>query len=547
MNTEIIAFFSAAGIFRKKSPENQRKAFDAESEAFAAEFDRDLTDSDWQMLCEYQAEKQEAKRKRESEKLARDAAKAAKLEALPVAGGNDSATDHISAYPAGKYILTCAQNNTLVDDIFWTSLLEYANRHNAQILVAKVLYNKKAFRQPGVDESDEYWFDEKVKPYLVEGHLNLNGSHFIADANVIPTSKWPTSGFDGVTPSGINAIIPATKIELRVGAALKGANTKVIMSTGTVTKRNYILRKTGAIAAFGHSVGALFIDTENNVFRHLERMENVNGFYDIDGFYSPSGFEFAKPGNVAALQLGDIHAEKTEDKNLDSALELISYLQPTNIVLHDVLDFSSRNHHNVKDCTFIHKQTVAGNTVKNDLTMLARVLDDIADAANGSALHIVESNHDLAIMTWLKNTDFKDDPLNACVYLDCMLALYNHVENGAKSYFNMLAYAYANIGDGAYADCIRFHETDESLVIAGVEMGNHGHNGANGARGNPKGFANLGVPMNTGHTHSPSIYGPCYTAGVTASLEMGYNVGASSWAIAHVVTYENGQRQILFA
>ena len=84
-------------------------------------------------------------------------------------------------------------------------------------------------------------------------------------------------------------------------------------------------------------------------------------------------------------------------------------------------------------------------------------------------------------------------------------------------------------------------------MIAGVQMGSHGHNGANGSKGSPKQFSALGVPINTGHTHSPSIYGSCYTAGVRASLDMGYNVGASSWAVADTITYANGQRQILFA
>lgn len=545
MNTEIIAFFSAAGIFRKRTVEKQREAFDAESEAFKAEFSRDLNDDDWQMLIAYQADKAEAKRKREAEKLARDAAKAAKLAAMPIAGGDASPHSHISIYPRGRYILTCAQNNTLVDDTFWQSLLVYAEKHNAKILVAKVLYNKKAFRQPGIEEAEEYWFDDKVKPYLVEGQIDLAGSHFIADANVIPTAKWPTSGFDGITPSGVNAFIPATKIELRVSAALKGAETKVISSTGACTMRNYIMRKTGAIAAFGHNIGALFVDTENNVFRHLEQMQGAAGFYDTDGFYSPSGFSPLSAGNVAALQLGDIHAEKMEAENLSRAQELILALEPANLVLHDVLDFSSRNHHNIKDCVFVYSQTMAGNTVEGDLIKLANVLDSLASCTIGQ-VHIVESNHDLAINTWLKNADFKADPVNALVYLDCMKALYEHIGRGKSEYFNMLAYAYEYIGGGKYGHLIQFHETDESLIIAGTENGNHGHNGANGARGNPKGFANLGVPINTGHTHSPSIYGPCYTAGVTASLYMGYNVGASSWAVAHIVTYDNGQRQILF-
>lgn len=197
----------------------------------------------------------------------------------------------------------------------------------------------------------------------------------------------------------------------------------------------------------------------------------------------------------------------------------------------------------------MHVQHVKGNTVKGDLTILANVLDDICEAAkeyNGK-VDIIESNHDLAINTWLKNADFKLDPTNATVYLDCMLAIYEHNESNPGKPFNMLKYAYEKHGGGAYANAINFHETDESVIIAGVEMGNHGHNGINGSRGSPVQFRSLGIAMNTGHTHAPSIYGRVYTAGVLGSLDMGYNIGASSWAYADIVTYENGQRQIIFA
>lgn len=540
MNTEIIAFFSAAGVFRKRSPEKQREAFDLESDAFESEFNRPLSDTDWQLLLNYQRERYEAKLKRETDKIARDAAKAAKLEAMPLAAGLDSAHDHIATLEPGKYILTCAQNNTHIDKTFWASLQAYATRHDATILVAKTLYNKRAFRQPGIDEIEDYWFDKAIVPFLVEGHIDLGGMHFIANANVIPTAKWPTSGFEGITPNGINAIIPATKIELRVGAALKGASTKVIASTGAVTKRNYILRKTGAIASFSHNIGALFVDTESNTIRHLEQMPNCDFFCDLDGTYSPRGFEPSV--DIAALQLGDIHAEKMSQDNMNDIINLMEALRPSNIVLHDVLDFSSRNHHNIKDPVFIFNQTVNGHTVQSDLESVADVLTGISDYAN--TVHVVESNHDLALNTWLKNADFKTDPTNALFYLQCMTALYEHIGYHQNTNFNMLKFAYKHVG--GIATNILFHETDKSVVIAGIEMGNHGHNGANGSRGNPKGFAGLGVKMNTGHTHSPSIYGGCYTAGVSASLEMGYNVGPSSWALAHIVTYENGQRQILF-
>ncbi|WP_292436801.1 hypothetical protein, partial [Methylobacter sp.] len=391
---------------------------------------------------------------------------------------------------------------------------------------------------------------DAVKPYLVDGQIDLNGAfHFMADANVIVTAKWPTSGFDGATPAGCGVIVPASKIELRVSAALKNAPTKIVAATGAVTKRNYILRKTGALAAIRHNIGAVFVDTETRDIRHLEQMEDASGFYDLDGFYSPNGYREPLADDVAALQFGDIHAEKMETANLRNAIRLIERLEPENILFHDVLDFSSRNHHNIKDPHFIHAQFVAGNTVKRDLQKVAGVIDDFADAIRdyGSTLHVIESNHDLAINTWLKTADISHDPANALVYYRCKVALFEHVEEGEGGPFNMLKYAYEAIGNGCNGHIIDFHETDESVIIAGVEMGNHGHNGVNGSRGSPKQFAELGVKMNTGHTHSPSIYGGVYTAGVTASLNMDYNKGASSWAIAHLVTYANGQRQIIFA
>lgn len=219
---------------------------------------------------------------------------------------------------------------------------------------------------------------------------------------------------------------------------------------------------------------------------------------------------------------------------------------PANVLAHDVMDFASRNHHNVKDATFMFAQHVAGNTVAGDLEKVADLLDSIWLEMQGGNLHIIESNHDLAINTWLKNADFKDDPVNAKTYLRCMLAWYEHLGLNDGSTFNMLKFACTEIGESGYAENFDFHETDESVIIAGVEMGCHGHTGINGSRGSPAQFRTLGIPMNTGHTHTPSICGAVYTAGVSASLEMGYNTGPSSWKLAHVLTYPNGQRQIIF-
>lgn len=553
-NSAIIAFFSAEGYFRLKSPLTQSKKFDLlMSNEFLQEFgvnflqENSLEAKDiFNLISEYQAEQKSAKQ-------AKEKARIEKLKNLPISAGSNKSNEHIQYLPHGKYVLTSAQNNTDIDQSMLDSLLTFCKENGAQLLVGRLTYNKNGFAQPDINNEDGgLWYTPQIKPYLVSGHLCLGAKHhFIADANIIPTAKNPLVGFAGIVPAGENAYLPATKISLKVEAALKNAKVKILASTGTVTKRNYILRKVGATAAIEHNIGALYINTETDEIRHLEQMEGFTGFYDLQDLFLPDG-KFISENHVTAFQPGDIHAEKVEQRNITKVRELIRALKPKALLIHDLCDFSSRSHHNIKDPAFLHMQHVNKNTVKSDLKAVSNILDFLINATREYSeycdIHVIESNHDLAINTWLKNNAvLTTDPVNAVTYLTCMLALYKHQEKTGNGNFNMLKFAYKQIGRGKFADKINFHETDESVMISGVEHGNHGHNGVNGSRGSPLQFRALGVAMNTGHTHTPGITGKVYTAGVTASLEMGYNLGASSWAIAHIVTYENGQRQIIFA
>lgn len=544
---EIIAFFSAENFFRKKTEKAQKELFESLREAYEAEFCEPLTDDIYPILISYHNEQQKARKERQAKKLMQKAS-------LPVAAGCDKATDHIKHLPKGRYVLTAAQNNTHINEIFLKCILNFCGKNSAQLLIGRITYNKNGFNQPDINAEDcELWYDGKIKPFLVKGHIDLQGVHFLSDSNVIPTATYPLTGFSGATGAGEHIVIPATKISLEIAAALKNSPTKTLVSTGAITKINLIMRKAGAVAAIEHCIGATYVDTtrEIPVIRTLQLMPESDCFYDYDRVYFENGSaRKINPGEIAALQPGDIHAEKMTEDNLKSIVKLIRELYPENLILHDVIDFSTCNHHNIKDCTFNHLQIVNNQTVSGDITKTAELIDNLIEemGKKGNIL-VIESNHDLAINTWLKNSDFKIDQVNAVTYLKCMLALYEYQKrNGNSDDFNMLEFAYNAIGKGKNGlnQRLIFNRVDESCILAGVEMGCHGHTGTGGSKGTPKQFRKLGIPINTGHTHSPSIYGKVYTAGVSASLEMGYNVGASSWAIAHIVTYENGQRQILF-
>lgn len=540
------AFFKAAGVFRVRTTEKARERFDEALPDFwhDVEHNDESADDLFAALMERREQEKAAKIAADVAREERRAAKEAAEKAKPLTGGMDGSRDHIRDLPAGRYILTAAQNNTDVDPVAIAALHAFAKRHDAQLLIGRMTYNKGAFKQPDVDDTDGIYYANEVKSYLVNGTLNLGGRYyFLADANVIPTAKWPTSGFGAESPSDIGLIIPATRIEMRTVPALKGGALKIIHATGAVTKRNYILRKTGAQAATAHCIGATFVDTETGDIRALQIMENASGFYDVDGFYSADGFKPLAAGDVAAFQPGDVHAEKTSDTAIARVVKLIKRFKPENLFVHDLLDFSSRNHHNIKDPFFLHAQYIDGATVDGDLKCASDTLDILANAHKAATAHVIVSNHDQAADTWLRGNDWRFDPINAETYLVLALAKVQATKRGDVAH-NSLEYAYRNIANGKAKNVV-FHSLDESVKVAGVECGSHGHNGANGSKGSPKQFASYGVAMNTGHTHSPSIYGSCYTAGAL-EMDMGYNVGASSWAVAHTITYKNGQRQIYF-
>ena len=73
----------------------------------------------------------------------------------------------------------------------------------------------------------------------------------------------------------------------------------------------------------------------------------------------------------------------------------------------------------------------------------------------------------------------------------------------------------------------------------------HGPIGPNGSRGNARALSKVGRKANIGHSHQAEIHDGLYVAGVTGKLDMGYNVGPSSWSQSHIITYLTGKRSII--
>lgn len=454
-----------------------------------------------------------------------------------LSGGSESPkSKNIKKLSGGCFVFTSAQNNTDVHSPFLAALKNYCSRNKAQLVIGQFVYNKNGF-QNGVLDSEDIYYDPAIVPYCMPGQLRVAPGLVWCALNILPTAKYPLSGLEQYTGAD-SCIVPHAKIALESVATAKHLPAKMMYSTGCVTLHNYIAKKTGQLAESSHCYGALIVENDGeNWYARQVQTDETGSFQDLLTVYHPDGT--VTDGTITAINWGDIHAEKSDPDILETCYQLARELKPEYQIFHDLFDMESRNHHNRNNPHFLYRTFYNEQSVEKDLEKTSKVLADFGNAFQGSELIVVESNHDLALERWLSDPvyDFRKDPVNAQCYLNLQSWIYSE-SNGNTD--GLLEHAL----DYPYPDAT-FLKTDDSFILHGIEFGFHGHNGANGSRGNPKQFQKLNMPMNTGHTHTASIHGNVYTAGVTGSLDMGYNVGPSSWSHSHILTYGTGFRTIV--
>lgn len=483
---------------------------------------------------------------------------------LPITGGKLTPFQtHTRQLPRpgqiDRYILTSIQNNTDAHVPFVENLVTYAEAINAEILVSRYSYNRasyggkatKAGKGPTADDTKDLWFDPIFDEYICDDRVRLAPMLiFAGEMNIIPTAKNPLSSLE--TYGGLqSAIFPHSKMAM---ASIPGTFTdgaKFNYTTGTATLLNYIQKKEGLQAEFHHSYGALIVEVDHNGDWFVRQLSaDVEGtFYDITpaGVVRVSGGEIVA-GAVEAITWGDIHAEVLDAEIARLAWDeggILDTLQPRRQFAHDVLDFRSRNHHEIKNCHAMFKRhAMAEDCVRAEVVRVRDTLHRME--RDWCQTVVVDSNHDNALERWLREADYRTDPLNALFFLECQLDKYKALYFDDDTHHVMRA---ALEREGVSAD-ILFLGPDDSYVICpdasgGIECGMHGHLGPNGSRGTPRNLSRMGRKGNTGHTHSAGIVDGMYVAGTMSRLKLEYNRGPSSWSHSFIVTYENGKRTIV--
>ena len=465
-----------------------------------------------------------------------------------------------------RFILTSAQDSTMIHEEFLGNLEAYRDwfinlGSPCEIMIAGFTYNKSLFEDH--TKRDPLW-PARIKPYMVWERIRFADKvDFCAEMNTRPTAENPLSGFETYTKHRWG-IFPHPKVQLKSIPTMRDDPAKIIMSTGAVSRPNYVPLRAGIKAQFHHVIGAVLVefDADGTFFcRHLIADENGD-FYDLDRRVQKN--KVTAGNRVEAINWGDLHVAQIdpiasmlafgispEDTKEPDGMRvwysgnpsstMLNSLKPKYQFFHDVSDFQARNHHNLKDPHVQFQLYMDHSTsVEAELLEVAGFIG--LTERDWCETIVVESNHDLALKRWLKESDYRYDPQNAVFFLKCQTAMYESIQAKIKG-FSIFEWVVRQLKTSLTN--VRFLKTDESFKVCDIEKGMHGHEGANGARGSLAAFAKMGSKATIGHMHSCGIQDGAYCAGTMSKLFLGYNTGLSSWSHSIVITYPSGKRTIV--
>lgn len=463
-----------------------------------------------------------------------------------------------------RYIFTGAQNDADIHEGFWDNLTRYADEIGAEIVVGPWTYETNWWDENSPTARE---YDHRIQNELCFGQMALGDNFvFCGEMNTLPTSPRPIADLTSYG-QGRWAVYPHARLQLlSVPSTMPGEQAHQIMTTGAVTRPKVIPRKAGIKSIFHHIIGATIVefDQDGDVFCRQINAAEDGSFYDLDVFMQGGLPHYHQ--RVRAVTIADLHLAKLQAKNALATVgfdyrngdtvegSLLEVLQPEHVFVEDIHDNESRNHHHAKDVSHNFEMAIRGrSSVKKEVMRTVAFLTLFQSLHPSTQVHVVESNHDVALERWIREGRYREmDGENLTYGLKLDLAYHewretvaHHLDSDTKPpKFSMLEYAVRDIAGATLEDIHWIYDGSDSFVLDGVELGHHGHRGTNGAHGSAAGFARLGRKISIGDKHSPQILDGVFVAGVM-ELQHGYNKGPSGWCNTHIIQYPNGKRTLI--
>ncbi len=464
-----------------------------------------------------------------------------------------------------RLIVTTAVAGAPVNQAFLDSLLKYAELRDAEILVFPANYQ--------TTDLDPKLLDH---PRI---HIIMNTVHLTPDFvlnNIRAPGKFmhPLQGLDVRWARGQSAVVPSPKMVMQVVPTKDNAiRPHALFSTGAITNPNYRGRyyhnfRTDDLATEDHVMGALVLErldqdkffpelgqlTGEYAARHIEFIPDQRGFMDLNLFFTGSG---ARATQIKAVVPGDIHVGDTDDSILSEFLDHVLSANPEYLVLHDFLNGHSISHHDAGKSIGSSARARNGRfDLAVELNQMNRVLEALLTKKPNLTVVMVHSNHNDWLPQWLNKGEYPKDALNAPIGDRLAFQMRNGVPPLKEAILNGVpgrddrSYLVTPIAK-ALQRRIRFVDAGESFRVGSegstVELGLHGHAGANGSKGGGvRGMRRAHGRVVFGHTHTQARYGKIVNTGTFTPPTLSYSKdGFSNWVRGLAIVGPNGEIQVL--
>lgn len=428
-----------------------------------------------------------------------------------------------------KFVVTSIQPNADINFTFLKALELYCKTNKSELLIV-----------PTTTMSDS---PKEIEKYLIFANINLHPKlKLLGNIKLSASAVNPLSGLASMS-MGDSIIIGHPQLQMTTLPVQAHDHPVIMTTTGTISDKNYSETKAGYKAEFNHSMSAVVVELDNDLFhiRHLNF--DGTGFYDFENYYTKS--KVTCDGNsLEAIVTGDEHAIFADEavKKATYGIGGIISLNPKFIIRHDVLDCYAVSHHHHNDVlTTFKKHTNGMNNMEDELLdTMAYIVETTPTSATNI---LVASNHVDHLTRWLKECDIRHEPHNAKLYHYLMYHTLCEIEetDSIPNIFELFS-------EEMFTEekCkVNFLNRSETFKILDIEVSIHGDKGANGSRGTRPQFAMLPSKTIIGHSHSPGIEKGCYQVGTSSMLNLEYNQGTSSWLNTHCLIYKNGKRQLI--
>ena len=438
---------------------------------------------------------------------------------------------------SNKFVITTAVVDKKVDEDFYNSIKNYSEKTGAVVLILPcqdVASRHAAF---------EWTLDPKLRElgHVLFSSKRINENLIIWDIKTSAKQIKPITGLNRmVQPLDSSIIIASPKQYLEYTPTRPYQIPHAVMTTGAITVDDYnsdfyMSHRLSKIAEIDHKLGAIVvdkIDSKRFQFRHVEASENKT--------FTDMGYEYFPDGTVKKLEntimvLGDSHSSTDMEPLYQEVFKTIEDLNITEVVLHDIFNASSVSPHDIGKIAIQSAKAIRGiSSIEKEAYVLKGYLENIGNHVD--KVTVVKSNHDMHLDRYLIEGRFLYSPED--FYIGCHLAT-KVIEGEDPLKYLMTMWV------GLDIDNIKWLGVDESYSRYGIELGQHGSWGANGAKGSKNTFDMCLGKCIVGHTHTASIARNVYTVGIACSKDQGYNKGFSSWTYTSAVVYENGTRQLI--